>query len=413
MHFLTVTLNYTPETTAVAPFNTGLCEHLVARGHRVTVITAFPHYPQWRTFDGYRGLLYKRETINGVDVRRVVHYVPSQPKKLIPRLMYFASFPLSALFVLPAVQRFDGIFCVSPSPFVPPIGWLAGRFRNVPTVLEVTDLSFKAALSLDMMQDGTVFARAARFLEGLNYSRMSAISVLCPAFKDALVDMGVPEGKIHVVPTWADTEYIRPLDKDNEFRLAHRQSKSKFIVLYSGNMGEKQGLSTVVEAANMTRGSVDLSYFLIGAGEDYPVLERLIAGYALDNLRLLPLQPAEIYPSVLAAADALLIVQKASVTDVVIPSKMLTYMAAGRPIVASVHPESTTAHYIHEANCGLVVHPEKPSALVEGIAQLQHNPDKAAQLGVNGRIYAERHFSKSAVLSRYDRLFEEVFPGFS
>ena len=413
MHFLVITMNYTPEPTGVSPFNTGLCEHLIARGHRVSVITTFPHYPQWRIYDEYRGALYKCEVINGVDVRRVIHFVPSRPRNLIQRLFYGISFSLNALLLLGTVGHYDGVFCASPPPFVPPVAWLAGRLKGVPTIVKLTDMALDVARSLGIVKDKTILTRFAQLLEDFNYRRMTAISVLCPAFKNSLMGKGIPGEKIYLVPVWADTELVHPLPRNNEFRKKQGLSDKQFIAIYSGNMGLKQGLSTMVEAANLTQAMSDIIWFLVGTGEDRNVLEDLAAKYALENLRFLPLQPLTIFPSMLAAADALLLIQKSSVIDTVIPSKLLTYMAAGRPVIASVHLDSTAAYYIREANCGVVVEPENPSALIEAIVEFRNNPAYAGQLGTNGRAYVEQHFSKSVVLAKYDRLFWNVFPDFS
>lgn len=119
MRILVLGINYVPEKTSVAPFTTGLCEHLAMLGHRVTVVTAFPYYPEWRVWDGYRGEFYRREWIRGVDVRRVRHFVPRKPSKLFHRLAYDLSFTFAAFIAALFAGKCDLIYCSCPPPSRP------------------------------------------------------------------------------------------------------------------------------------------------------------------------------------------------------------------------------------------------------------------------------------------------------
>jgi colanic acid biosynthesis glycosyl transferase WcaI len=413
MHLLVIGINYAPEQTSVAPFTTGLCEHLVECGHQVSVMTAFPYYPQWRVHDKYRGLLYKRERINGVDIRRVIHFVPSKPRNFAQRVLHDISFSFNALFAIPQVGPFDGIFCSSPPPFVPTIAWLASRVRGVPFAMKLTDLATDAALALKIMKGGKRLAYWARRIEDFNYSQAAGISVLCSAFKQRLIERGVPPNKIHLVPDWADVEAIRPLPRDNDFRRQNNLTDANFLALHAGNMGLKQGLQTVVEAARLTESFTPaIKWMLVGEGEERRGLQDSAISYGLSKLRFLPLQPNHMLPYMLAAADVLLMIQKASLTDTVIPSKLLTYMASGRPIVASINSNSETAVRIREADCGLIVPSEDPRSLVDAIEYLRRSPGEAKQLGFNGRAYVEQRFSKQIVLGLYDQFFAAIFPKF-
>ena len=417
MHLLVIGINYYPEQTSVGPFTTGLCEHLVGQGHRVSVITAFPYYPQWRVHDEYRGMLYKHEQINRVDVKRVIHFVPSRPRDLIQRLLHDISFSFNALLAISRVGPFDGIFCSSPPPFVPTIAWIASRVRGVPFAMKLTDLATDAALALKIMRGGNRLTYWARMIEDFNYSQAAGISVLCSVFKQRLIERGVAPNKIYLVPDWADVESIRPLPRDNDFRRRNGLADGDFIALHTGNMGLKQGLHTVVEAARISEvpsASIGRTmWLLVGDGEERRQLQESAAGCGLSTMRFLPLQSTEMFPYVLAAADVLLLIQRASVTDTVIPSKLLTYMASGRPIVASVNSNSEAAVRIREADCGLILPPEDPQSLVNAIKYLHSNPGEGQRLGRNGRKYVAEHFSKQTVLSLYDCFLSRVFPKFS
>jgi len=345
-----------------------------------------------------------------VDVRRVIHFVPSKPRSLVQRLLHDISFSFNAMLAIPAIGSFDGLFCSSPPPFVPTVAWLARRMRGVPFAIKLTDLAADAAVSLGVMHEQRGLVRWARALEKFNYERAAGISVLCPAFKENLVRQGVPAEKISLVPDWADTETIRPLPRENAFWRQNGLADSDFVALHAGNMGLKQGLQTVVEAARLSQASsANTAWLLVGDGEERRRLQESVAEYGLSALRFLPLQPAETFPYVLAAADVLLLVQRASVTDTVIPSKLLTYMAAGRPIVASVNEGSEAARRIREAECGLIVPPEDPTALAGAVQDLRRAPLEAKRLGASGRAYVGEYFTREVVLEQYDRFLAKTF----
>jgi colanic acid biosynthesis glycosyl transferase WcaI len=128
------------------------------------------------------------------------------------------------------------------------------------------------------------------------------------------------------------------------------------------------------------------------------------------NVRFIPLQPREVLPEVLSSADVFLVSQQENVVETVLPSKLMTYMAAGRPVVAAVHPESETAKCIREAECGLIVSPEDPDHLANGIRRMRGDPQFAGMLGRNGRRFAERSFSKETILGEYGILFQGMQP---
>lgn len=408
MHLLVIGINYAPEMTSVAPFTTGLCEHLVQRGHQVSVITTFPYYPQWRIQDTYRGSLYRRETIKGVDVRRVIHFIPSSPRNLFQRLLHDITFSLNAMFTIPMVRSFDGILCCSPPPFVPLVVWLASRLFDVPFVINLTDLAVDAATSLGIMKDHGMLVLWAHMLEKFNYKRAAGISVLCRGFKENLVRHGVQSEKVSVVPTWADIKNIRPLSRKNHFRQQYDLAENDFVALYTGNLGLKQGLHTVVEAARLgEEKESDTKWILVGDGEERQSLQNTANLYRLSSLHFLPLQSSEIFPNVLASSDVLLLTQRDTVINTVIPSKLLTYMAAGRPIVASVHHESESARRIREAKCGVIVPSEDPASLLNAVQDLRNSPKEAKRLGANGRNYVENNFSKKAVLKQYVRFLNK------
>jgi colanic acid biosynthesis glycosyl transferase WcaI len=406
MRILVIGINYAPERTSVAPFTTGLCEHLVRSGNDVTAVTAFPYYPEWKVWEGYRGSLYRKERINGVEVRRVAHFVPSKPSNLFQRMAYDLSFTLIAFIAALFTGKCDLIYCSCPPPTVAFAAYLLGKVKRAPYVMKVTDLASDAAVSTGIMRNRSL-VRLARLFEAFTYRQAQSVICLCQGFIDRLTERGVPPEKLQLIPDWGDTKAIRPQTSDRSFRQEHAIPQEAFLVLHTGNMGKKQDLGNVVRAAQLSRSDTDLLWILVGQGEERDTLEQEIVAHRLANIRLLPLQPPESLSSMYAAADALLVNQKKAVEDAVIPSKLLTYMAAGRPVVAAVSEKSETARQVSRANCGVIVPAEDPRALADALLALRSASAFCQRLGKNGRAYAEANFTKDSVLERYDKFLAQ------
>ncbi len=407
MRILVLGINYSPEKTSVAPFTTGLCEHLVRQGHSVTVVTACPYYPGWRVFDEYRRARFQHETINGVAVHRVWHFIPWRPSRLWQRLAHDLSFTITAFAAGLFAGKCDVIYCSCPPPTLGLAAYALSQIRRAPFVIKLTDLATDAALATGIMRDG-VAIRMARQLEALVYRKAKAIVCLCQGFIGHLEKRGVDLDKVQLIPDWGDTEKIRPLHDSARFRVEHNIPAHGFLVLHTGNMGKKQGLINALKAAELTRDEQRICWLLVGDGEERELLQREVTVRALHQVRLLPLQSMEMLPHMYAEADLLLLNQLSAIEDAVIPSKLLTYMASGRPIVAAVSERSESAQHVLRACCGLVIPPEAPEALAEAVLQLAREPEHRQRLGANGRAYAEAHFTKSAVLNQYDLFFDEI-----
>lgn len=406
--------NYVPEKNGMAPFATGLCEHFASKGHQVTAITAFPYYPAWRVWDGYRGRLYQREHINNVRVRRVWHFVPSRASSLLQRLAHDLSFTFSVFLAGLFTGGFNVICCVCPPPTLALTAYLLAKIHRRPYVIILTDLASDAAVATGILKDGLA-VRLARAIEGFAYRKADRVVCICDGFVEKLRARGIVPERLKLIPLWGDTQRVYPIAGATEFRRVNQLTQGQFLVMHTGNMGKKQDLMNVVRAAELSKDLTDLVWLLVGHGEERSAIEEAIRQRQLRNIVLLPLQPAEGLAEMYSAADVLLLNQKAAVVDSVIPSKLLTYMAAGRPVLAAVSDRSETARYVERAKCGLIVHSEDPRALVEAALSLRGEPALREQLGSNGRAYVQQHFTKEKVLQEYDLLLscyaDEVRPG--
>jgi colanic acid biosynthesis glycosyl transferase WcaI len=408
MRFLILGLNYLPESTSIGPYTAELAEYLVARGHRVSVVTGFPTAPQWRIREGYRGRLFMRQIVNGVPVLRTFLYVPSCPQKALNRILFDLSFALSSLIGGLVVGPADLVVAISPPLQLGLSGWLLGLVKRSPFFLHLQDLVPDAAVATGMLREDSRAVRLARKIERFVYRHACSVGVISEGFARNLATKGVPPAKIMLLPNCIDLDFLKPMDRNNGFRQRFGIKSDTFLIMYSGSVALKQGLQTFVEASAEFGEADGVAFYLIGEGPYLEEIRSRAKELKIANLTFLPLQPRENLPMQLSAADALVITQKWAVTDVVFPGKLLYYMAAGRPILASVSPDSETGRFISDHKVGIVVPPEDPKTLAEAIRYLRQNPTEAERLGRNGRRVAEEKFDRKVVLERFTNYLEAL-----
>lgn len=408
MRILIYSYNYYPEPIGIAPLMTELAEGLVQRGHQVRVITGMPNYPERRIYEGYQNKFYLTEERNGVVIQRSFIWVRGPKPGLLDRLLLDGSFMMTSL-----VQAFNGwrpdiIFATVPPLLVSvPVGLYAG-VRRCPVILNIQDIVSEAALRVKLVNPDGVVVKTAQAVEQLTYEKVDRISVIATGFIDKLVEHGIAEEKIVYIPNWVDTKFIRPLPKtDNYFRNQY-QIQDKFVVLYSGNIALTQGLETVIKAATLLEYIPEIVFVIAGETQALQALENLRQDYQAKNVLLVPLEPREKLPEMLAAANVGLVVQKREVTAFNLPSKIPVLLASGCAIVGSVPDTGTAKEAILNSGGGIVVPPEDAESLANAIVDLYKNPEQVQTLGQQGRKYAEDYFSIEQALNEYEQLFTEV-----
>ena len=395
-------MDYWPDATGIAPYTTGIAEHLQGRGNHVSVKAGMPYYPQWEIAREYRRSVRRTDSHNGVTIDRRRQYVPASQSAL-KRLGFEGSFFVNAaLSRIP--QRPDVVVGVIPALADGVLALATARRYRVPMVLIVQDLMGSAAEQSGMRGGARVAAATGR-LESWICRQAAEIGVVATGFRDRLVSGGVPEDRIHLTRNW--THIGEPSVDRDTIRAQFDLPRDRFIALHAGNMGLKQGLDHLIDAARVAQTAApDLLFVLMGDGNQRDHLQRLAAD--LINVRFLPPQDEHLFPSILAASDALLVNQLASVTDMSLPSKLTSYFSVGRPVVASVAAGSETAKVVTESGGGVVVDPTNAAEYVAALCQLAGDPDRSARLGCHGQDYAHQHLSAEAALSRLEALIHRA-----
>lgn len=404
MRILAIGINYWPEKTGIAVFTTGRCEYLSAQGHSVTVCTGVPYYPQWRIADSYRTRPFVREQHNGVTILRTWLYVPRQVTA-VRRLFHEASFvALSLARALAAWPKPDVIFVVSPPLGLTLSALMLSRLWRVPYVYHVADLQPDAAVDLGMLRPGRL-TRALYSLEAIAYRNAAMVSTLTEPMRQKITSKGIASDKVQLFPDWADPALFQiPLSGGGKPFRERNGIGQRFMVVHAGNMGVKQGLEVVIGAAEMSTAIQEMSFLLVGDGATRPRLEQLARDKGLGNVMFLPLQERESFYDLMATTDLALVTQQRVVADIVFPSKVISLLASGRPIVASLNTNSEVARVIGEAGAGICVKPEDPRALVDAIRGLIADPDTRADMARRGRDYANAHWSSQATLTTFEKI---------
>lgn len=402
---LIVGVNYWPELTGIAPYTTALAEHLTRRGARVTVLTGMPHYPAWRVFPGFRGRLYLHESVRGVAVRRFHLYVPG--RQTAPRRALFELSFLAHVLARAHPRRPDGVIGIIPSLGAGLLAAAFARRAGVSFGLLFQDLCGPAAVQSGLPGGGSV-ARAVRQVEWALARRAAAVAVVAPGFRRYLEDGGVDGARIVPVRNFTRLGPVRRARA--VVRAAQGLPMDAWLCLHAGNMGYKQDLGNVLACARLARRRAPRVHFaLVGEGSQRRVLQAQAAD--LDNVSFLPLQPEEAFPDVLAAADVLLVNQRASVRDMSLPGKLAAYFAAGRPVVAAVAEDSETAAEVRAAGAGPVVAPGDPAALLGALLALAADPERCAHYGRQAQAYARAHLSAERALAGLETFVARVLAG--
>jgi glycosyltransferase involved in cell wall biosynthesis len=401
MNVLITSSYYWPEDAGSAPYLTGLAEHLSARGHDVVVTTGFPHYPDWKS--SADGRLGAEETHNGVKIRRRWHYVP-RSQSAAQRAAYELSLLTFGLTAFPRRWRADVIVGTCPSVAGGALAAAAARRYRAPYGLVFQDLVGRAAAQSGVAGGARVAGLVRKMELGLA-KRAAGVAIIAEGFRGYLEEGGVSPEKIYRLRNW--TRRAEPIETSPETRRRFGWADDDFVCVHGGNMGHKQGLDNLLDTAGLLEdGRVRIA--LVGDGNDRARLEGLAGERRLTNVDFIAMQSPGNWEATMQAADVLLVNQRASVTDMSLPSKLTSYFAAGRPVIAAASADSETAAEIEAAGAGLIVPPGDPAAFRDAIATLEQDRSRADTLGRSGRAYAESRLSRASALAEYDDFVERI-----
>lgn len=401
-------LNYAPELTGIGKYTGEMSDWLAARGHKVTVVTAPPYYPAWRVRDDYRNTSYRVEKHDGKPtVYRVPLWVPEKPTGM-KRVLHLMSFMVGSLPVM-ALQPLgqpDVVFTVEPTFFAAPVALFLAKVCGAKSWLHVQDFEIDAAFDLGLLPAKGFIHDVALGLERLFTRAFDRVSSISQKMVERALTKEVPPQHAVLFPNWVDVEAVYPMSGATELR-RELGLEGKVVVLYSGNMGAKQGLESLAPLASAFDADEHVHFLFCGDGAFRPMLEAEVAG--LHNVTLLPLQPVERLNELLNTADVHLLPQRAHAADLVMPSKLTGMLASGRAVLATAD-EGTQVAQVVEGR-GIVVPTDAPEELVAGLRVLVGDEALRARLGAEARTYAVEHLGREQVLRRFEHDLLDIVHG--
>ena len=405
MRILLLSLNYLPELTGIGKFSGEMAEWLAARGHQVRVVTTPPYYPEWRVHDGFSSWRYTHEKRAGVDVLRCPLWVP-QKQSGAKRVLNLLSFAVSsAPAVLSAAITFqpDIVGVIKPPMFALPFALLAARMVGAKAWVHVQDFEIDVAFDMGLLRGRRLGSGMLGFEAGL-LRRFDLATSISDRMCERLIAKGVAEEKTALFPNWADIESIYPLRAPSSLRSEFGIDQNSIVALYSGNMGEKQGLETLIDVARNVVDDTNLVMVLVGDGAVRQRLEAQSKG--LKNLKFFPLQPLDRLNDLLNIADVHLLPQRADAADLVMPSKLGGMLASGRPVIAGARAGTQVAREVE--GVGMVVAPDDAGAMSTVLRTLAKDTSLRNRLGTAARGRAHEHWARDTVLMRLEAKLESL-----
>jgi colanic acid biosynthesis glycosyl transferase WcaI len=405
MRILVWGINYTPEVSGIAPFNTALCEYFARKGHDVTMLTTFAYYPQWRKRPEDQAELWRTETINGVKVSRVWHYVPKRLTSL-KRILHEASFLVFSFFQSLVLGKFDVAVVVSPPLGLGFFAWLFSALKGTPFVFHVQDLQPDAALSLGMLKP-SAFTKVLYQLEALSYAKAARVSGISKGMVAAFKRKQVPEEKIVWFPNGVAVPPRDYFPEPGAFRKKFGIGAEYCLATYSGNIGAKQGLEILFDVAPKIF-EHPIKIVICGDGARREEMERQVAERRLKNLVLLPLQDDAGYREMQVDTSISLITQQKGTGQFFFPSKLLSAMLFSKPVLAVADSDSELAIAVNEAKCGRVVTPGDVDGLAAALIEMS-SPARLLDMGHNGKKWVAQ-YAADLVHENFERELRKLAP---
>jgi glycosyltransferase involved in cell wall biosynthesis len=398
MHISIYSHYFAPEIGAPSARIADLGREWIRAGHDVRVLTCFPNHPVGEIYPGYRAGMYFHEELDGIDVRRFWSYVTPN-KGVLKRTIGHVSFMASAM-VADAFLRTstDVIIGTSPTLFAAVAAARVAAHRNVPFVMEIRDLWPALFSELGVLESRTLLA-PLEWLELSLYREAAGIVTVTEAFRQNLIERGIPPEKICTIPNGADVSFWQPALADRSRWRRSLGIDAQFVVLYIGAHGVSQGLGTVLSAAGRLRDDPSVVFVFAGEGADKAALMQRASRERLDNVRFVDSTDKKGVRDFYAAADVCLIpLRDLPLFSGFIPSKMFEILSMERPIIASVRGEAEDI--LERSGAAVVVSPEDDEAIVAAIRRLRDGQDREA-MGRRGSAFVAEHYSRSGLAARY------------
>ncbi|MEX0719987.1 MAG: WcaI family glycosyltransferase [Balneolaceae bacterium] len=404
MRILVYSIFSPPEIIGIGKYNGDLIDWLSKKGYEIDLVTTFPFYPDWSVYKGYEGKIFSKESVgNGINFYRSWCYVPKKVtgKK---RLLHEISFLISSTFNLIrlfTIKKYDKVLLIVP-PFH--LGFpiiVLKKFFHAKIIYHIQDLQVDAARELKMIPN--IVIRLSEKIEKIILKKANLITTISKGMIKKIQDKSISKEKIYLFPNWTDTRNIKPIDNQKLWLHKHLGlEEEKKLVVYSGNIGEKQGLEILIPVCKYYENIDDVHFVILGNGSYKEELIRIFKDKYISNVTFGNLVAKTDLNKMLNSSFTQLVIQKSVAEDSFLPSKLTNILSAGVPSVVTANPNTSLYHILEENMCGIVVAPDSAQEIIKGIEGLLHDPVKRKKISKNSREYALKSLSKDIILTDFE-----------
>ena len=399
--------NFSPELTGIGKYNGEMINYVAGLGYECTVVTTFPYYPQWKVQEPYTKSSgwFKKETIHPpgkgagtIQVYRCPHYIPVKPTGL-RRALSDVSFCTSAFFKIVQLlfrPRFDFILVVAPPFQLGLLGIFYKMFKGGRLLYHIQDLQIDAARDFQLIRS-TFIINLLLKVERFILKRADVVSSISAGMINKIKNKYPRE--VVFFPNWVDTNLFYPIESRRNLKKEFNFEESDTIILYSGAIGEKQGLETILDSAEKLRDNKRLKFVICGSGPYKAKLQEQKDKRDLQNVFFLPLQPFEKLNEFLNMADIHLVIQKANAADLVMPSKLTAILSVGGVAIITASEGSSLFDVVAAHDMGVLVEPENPTAFIKALNRTLKIDREI--INQNARLYAERYLSIDEIFQSF------------
>lgn len=379
-----------------------IVNHLGELGHELHVVTALPWYREHAVETGWGGKIVRTEKRPWGKITRV-HPFPTDKTNIAARAAAFAGFTAIGL-ITAIVDRFkpDVVFAMSPPISLGLAGWMAAKRRGVPFVFNIQDVFPDVAIETGTISSPRVI-KTAKAMEKFVYDNADVVTVLSEEMQRNVESK--TDSMTSIIPNFVDISTFEPTPLENSYR-EEFDLVGKRVVMYCGNVGFSQSIELLADAAREMRDIEDLVFVVNGGGSAIGEVRRRAEG--LDNFRVIPYQPVERVPEVLAAADLHVIPLRKGLAWSSVPSKLYKILAVERPVIASVDEGTEVGRVVVEAGAGHAVPPDDPAPLIASLRELLDAPEQRAEMGKSGRAWVEEWTTPARAAAQYEAVFNEL-----
>lgn len=396
MKILVVSQYFWPEEFRI----NDICKGLVEQGHEVEVLTGLPNYPEGKLYEGYS--IFKRgpKEYESIKIRRIPMVPRGKNSPIMLALNYLSFMICGSIKIIPMMfKKYDRIFVFQVSPITTAIpAIIMAKIKKIPSYIYIQDLWPQTFYSIVNIENKKIRNILKKFCNKI-YHSFDKLLIASSGYKDILVKEGISESKFEYFPQWAEDFYSDIKTKD--------VIRENFKVTFAGNIGKAQSVDTIIKAANLAKEHKNIKWEIIGDGSEFDTIKKLVQEYSLENtVELLGRKPAIDMPKYFSNTDALIVTLKnEDILKVTLPAKVQSYMAAGKPIIASVTGEGNSV--IKESNCGLAGEAEDYKILYDNVIKLYNMSEvERNALGINGKEYFNKNFTREILMNQLEEIMK-------